>query len=638
MPSVEVFADLSGMPRGRARVDALSALESPGMLGAIADRVHCAAPRTRSGARTFHREGWNTLATGAIDSCNRAIESAARAERPLLVLLGYVEPGCDAIGVLLDALDEDPMIGFAVPRLRGAGDDSLAPLGDGGDRAIDELPRRLLAEVPATYLVADAPARCFLIKPQVLANFGELDSRFRTVSAALWHYVGRARRCGFRTVVCNRAVVGAGVDDSGRSCTIALRELPEADRVLLRELLPDVERTFQEFGTRAVAPSESRLARALPHLYGAKPSLLLDVRNIGRATNGTAVAALGIAGGLHALDCDWDVALLARQEACAAHQLEDLFPGWRVYTAVPDRQFTVALRLSQPWHVQEMIELHALAAFNLYLFLDTISWDVGYAAPRHLDATWRFMADHADGLVFISEFTRDRFRRRFASPQPPATLVSHLSFEAADYVHPDVPVTSDRDGPILVIGNAYDHKDVAETIALLAAAFPYEPIVALGPAPAPTPRVTVLESGTVSELELHQLYASARIVVFPSFYEGFGFPVVTTLAYGGTLLARHSAVLEEIVARCASGGRVVPYTRRDELVELVGRVLHGERVPELSSDTGLRAARPHSWRDVAATILRFAEDLSADLWQSRWRTRDRTVQQLLAARGESVLR
>jgi glycosyltransferase involved in cell wall biosynthesis len=632
-----VFADLSGMSRGRARVDALSALESPGMLGAIADRIHCAAPRTRAGTRTFQRDGWNP-ATGAIDSCNRAIEAAARAERPLLVLLGYVEPGCDAIGVLLEALDEDPMIGFAVPRLRGVGDDSLAPLGDGGDGAIDELPRRLLAEVPATYLVADAPARCFLITPQVLANFGELDSRFRTVAAALWHYVGRARRCGFRTVISNRAVVGAGVDDSRRSCTIALRELPEADRVLLRELLPDVERTFLEFGTRAIAPCESRIARALPHLYDARPSLLLDVRNIGRATNGTAVAALGIAGGLHALDCDWDVALLARQEACAAHRLEDLFPGWRVYSSVPNRQFTVALRLSQPWHVQEMIELHALAAFNLYLFLDTISWDVAYAAPRHLDATWRFMADHADGLVFISEFTRDRFRRRFASPQPPATLVSHLSFEAADYVHADVPVTSERNGPILVVGNAYDHKDVAETIALLAAAFPYEPIVALGPAPAPTPRVTVLESGTVSELELHQLYASARVVVFPSFYEGFGFPVVTTLAYEGTLLARHSAVLEEIVARCASGGRVVPYTRRDELVELVGRVLHGEPVPELSSDAGARPAKPQSWRDVAATILRFAEDLSADLWQSRWRTRDHTVQQLLAARGESVLR
>src|SRR5262252_2206781 len=98
----------------------------------------------------------------------------------------------------------------------------------------------------------------------------------------------------------------------------------------------------------------------------------------------------------------------------------------------------------------------------------------------------------------------------------------------------------------LAVGNAYDHKDVARTIELLTVAFPFEPIVALGPAPAPTPRVTVFESGTLSEIELHRLYADSRAVVFPSFYEGFGLPIVTTLAYGGTLLARRSALLSEI--------------------------------------------------------------------------------------------
>ena len=433
MPSVDVFADFSDLPPGQALADVLAALDRPEMLGTIADRVSCAAPRVAAAVRGVPRDRWNILTSGPIESCNRAIAAAADAGRPLLVMLGPVETGCEALGVLLEALDDDPMIGFAVPRLRGASDESFVTLDRGGDRAIGELPRRLLAELPATYLVVDAPSRCVLIKPQVLANFGGLDTRFRRVAGALWHYIGRARRCGFRTAVCNRAVVGASVGDGAcLPSTIALRALPEADRVLLRELLPDVERAQQEFGTCAVAPSESRLARALPHLYDTKPSLLLDVRNIGRATNGTAIAALGIAGGLHALETDWDVALWARQEACAAHQLEDLFPAWPVHTERPDRQFTVALRLSQPWHVQEMIELHALAAYNLYLFLDTISWDVAYAAPRHLDATWHFMADHADGLVFISEFTRERFQRRFAPAHAPATLVSHLSFEPSD--------------------------------------------------------------------------------------------------------------------------------------------------------------------------------------------------------------
>jgi len=635
MRSIDVFVDLSlvtaGVPEAMAR------LESTESLGAVAERLFCAAPRRRFSAPGERRHGaWRVLETGPVEACRRAMSAAAAAERPLLVLPADIEPGCDAVGVLLAAFDDDPMIGFTAPRLTGASGDGLAALDDGGDRELGELPRRLLAELPPSYLLADAPARCVLIRSDILANFGPLDQRFVSVAGALWEYIGRARRCGFRTLVCNRAIVTGTSRGSRRpSCTTSLRDLPRRDQILLRESLPDAERAYHEFGTGSVASTETRLARALPRAYGAPPSLLLDVRNIGPSVNGTATAALGIARGLQKLGAEWEVALLARPEACTVHLLEDGFPDWRVYTSLPERQFTVALRLSQPWHVDELIELHSLAAYNVYLFLDTISWDVTYPAPRRLDGTWRFLADHADGLVFISDFTRDRFIRRFPAGAAVPSLVSRLSFDAADYLHPGVRVARRRRGPIFVVGNAYDHKDVARTIELLTVAFPFEPIVALGPAPAPTPRVTVFESGTLSELELHRLYADARAVVFPSFYEGFGLPIVTTLSYGGTLLARRSALLSEIAGECRPHrGRIVPFARREEMVELLGRLLHGECVSELPLGTALSAGKPKSWRDVAALIMTFVADLSSDLSRCRWRSRDNTIQQLLAARAD----
>ena len=637
MQPIDVLIDFSRLPRAFPLTAAMAALDTPEMLGAIAGRIFCAAPSALPRPVAVTDARWRFGGAGAVEWCQRAMAAAAGADRALLVLLGHVEPGCEAIGLLLEALRDDPMLGFAVPRLRGSRDDSLATLDDGGDRAIAELPRRLLAELPATYLVADAPARCLLIKPEILANFEGLDLRFRSVAGALWHYIGQARRCGFRTIVCNRAVVDAPFSDCRcPPCTIALRDLPEADRVLLGELLPDAERARQEFGTRLAAPAETRLARALPRIYDTRPSLLLDVRNIGRSMNGTAMAALGIAGGLHSVATQWEVALLARREACAVHRLAEMFPDWAVHTAIPKRQFTTALRLSQPWHIQEVIELHGLAPYNAFLFLDTISWDTAYPAPQHLDGTWRFMANHADGLAFISDFTRDRFRRRFAPGASVSTIVSHLSFDARDYVRPDVRASADRTGPLFVVGNGYDHKDVGQTIDLLARAFPYQEIVALGPAPAPTPRVTVLESGAVPEVELHRLYARASAVVFPSFYEGFGFPIVMTLAYGGTLVARRSALLDEIAAQCRPHGRVVPFDRRADLVELVGRVLRRQDVPELRLGTALRQRQPKSWRDVGDSILTFVSDLAGDLSRSRWRGRDHAVRQLMAAGGGSI--
>ena len=201
-------------------------------------------------------------------------------------------------------------------------------------------------------------------------------------------------------------------------------------------------------------------------------------------------------------------------------------------------------------------------------------------------------------------------------------LVAYLSFDPADYVRADARVGPSRDGFIFVVGNDYDHKDVVPTVELLAAAFPYEAFVALGPPLTIRPRVRMLQSGKLSEAEIHRLYANARMVVFPSFYEGFGFPVLTTLAYGGTLVARGSALLEEIAARCMPRGRIVPFARRDELVTVVGQILHGEDVTTLPLGTALDEGRPLSWQEIGGRILAFLTEMAADLSQSRFRSRE----------------
>ena len=184
---------------------------------------------------------------------------------------------------------------------------------------------------------------------------------------------------------------------------------------------------------------------------------------------------------------------------------------------------------------------------------------------------------------------------------------------------------------LFAAGHDYDHNDLAPTVELLSSEFPIECFVALGATQAMTPRVTCLESGSLSEVEIHRLYAGARLVVFPSLYEGFGFPIPTTLAYGGTLVARQSGLLDEIAARCVPHGRIVPYVRRDELVEVVGRLLHREDVTTLPLGTRLDNGRPIAWRDVGERILAFVANLTEDLSKSHWRSRDHAIAQLMAA-------
>jgi glycosyltransferase involved in cell wall biosynthesis len=357
--------------------------------------------------------------------------------------------------------------------------------------------------------------------------------------------------------------------------------------------------------------------------------LLLDVRNVAAVFNGTTQAVMSIAEAVRDTRRIPDLSLLATPQAAAYHDMPAKFGGCRVYIDVPDRTFSATLRPSQPWTITEMVDLHQLALFNVYLLLDAISWDVVYPAPRHLDGTWQFLSEHADGLLFDSEFTRRRFIERFPAADARPNMATLFSCDPADYVRRDLGKASEPPF-ILVVGNSLDHKDVRPTVAALASAFPFKRIKALGPADAVSPLVTAQPSGRLTEREVHQLYAHAEYVVYPSFYEGFGFPVVTALAYGRTVLVRRSSLVEELAVACPPSGRLITFDRREELVDLLGRLVHGEAVPDQPLGGGRRNGDPRSWRHVADEIVSFVDSLIQDPSSSGWIAREHAIRQLLA--------
>jgi glycosyltransferase involved in cell wall biosynthesis len=57
---------------------------------------------------------------------------------------------------------------------------------------------------------------------------------------------------------------------------------------------------------------------------------------------------------------------------------------------------------------------------------------------------------------------------------------------------------------------------------------------------------SVAALGHVSEGELHWLYLNATLVLFPSLYEGFGFPLAEAMAHGAAALVSDIPPLHEI--------------------------------------------------------------------------------------------
>ncbi|GAA5483655.1 alpha-maltose-1-phosphate synthase [Haloferula sargassicola] len=101
-----------------------------------------------------------------------------------------------------------------------------------------------------------------------------------------------------------------------------------------------------------------------------------------------------------------------------------------------------------------------------------------------------------------------------------------------------------------------------------------------------------LELGSLDRNELEQFYRGIDVLVIPSFYEGFGLPVLEAMARGVPVLAADSSSLPEV------GGDAALYFSPDSPDELAERLesLSDPVLYERLSREGLQRAREFSWR------------------------------------------
>jgi glycosyltransferase involved in cell wall biosynthesis len=598
LPSGVIVAliDLSGLPHAAAR-DALVSLARADRLGALIGR---AVVRLPPGSGTDFTGSWSCddSADGA-RACAWAFDLAVEVDAALLVMTGGVLPSAEMVSLLLEAFDLDPLFGFAVPRIVSAETHRLLlsrPFGPSTDTA----PLCVLASLPDYQVTTECVAPLFLIRREVVGNLAIRGSEAADLWPTLAAYAVRTRRAGFRTVVCNRAIASFDAPAGGAEWGCSAGSL-----VTLRHAWPELARVEDEHELSLERSAEHVLAAA----FDRPRSLLVDARNLTPIVNGTSLVILHICDALHRARPDADTTLWVHSNSAQVYGLEQRYPAWRIITATPVERHAAALRLTQPWYHSDLNLLGRFAAVNTYWMLDTIAWDVVYCAPPDLDAVWQRMAAEADAVFFISEFSRARFEHRFTAGPGVRLIACPLSLDASDYVTPvaKAPLTERY---WLVVGNRYDHKHIAPTIDLLSRAFPRQPMVVLGDRDQPrTDWIIRFDSGSVDNDAMQALYAHAEALIFPSFSEGFGLPIVQGLAYDRTVVARASPLVSELANRYRGPGRLVTFDSERSLVQHLERLSRGQPIESVATVTD-RTDR-WTWDSAAATLLAHIEELVA---------------------------
>lgn len=551
-------------------------------------------------ART-ERDGFTKVGASVdgITGVNRLLHEVRRNPDALVFFLPAVlEVSGPDLHALAEALRQDPLFGFAMPQVVASGEGAAV--------------KRMVPHLPASErrVVEGAPV---LVRASVLRDFGLLDEQAPNLDSALVQLFVRANRRGVSARRVNAVVLEATENWSSERDLQLSRASDHAKAMAAQMALPEI-----------------RFERLLRHRFADKPQrdLLVDIRNLAPGFNGTAHHVLALLAPLSRLAAQRGIRpyFWVLPESADFHGLRERYGDAVIHNLVPDQCFDASIRLTQPWSLTEVRDQAYVSPVNVFSVLDTIAWDCHYIRMPHLEGVWRTMSGFADGLVYNSDFTRRRFNVRFPASLGALNAVAHCSMDrdeywSAEFRNASIGCPPGSEPYVLIVGNRYYHKGLAEVVPALSAAFPSLHFKVLGECSGSFHNVEQIASGAQSEADMAGLFARCACLVFPSFYEGFGLPIFEALAFGKPVLARHSELIDELRERIAPVSGLESFASKDELLRSLKCLLERREGSVTKCSASVEPAQPYRWEDSAADILDLLEALLAQEDFSRCRER-----------------
>ncbi len=246
---------------------------------------------------------------------------------------------------------------------------------------------------------------------------------------------------------------------------------------------------------------------------------------------------------------------------------------------------------------------------------------------------WHFFVNpkglfrRADRIFAVSESTKNDLSFRYGIRAEKVEVIQSgvgPSFREYDRNDPKMLAVKDRYGlpysfilylgafeprkNIVAIVRAYDalrkagHPELAKTALVLAGVSGWKEREILREVSKSLFRGDILMPGFVEDADKAAFYNLAGAFVYPSVYEGFGFPALEALSCGTPVIASNSSSLPEVVG---DAGVLVDPHRPDELFRALEAVLLDRGLRTRLRGKGLARAKAFTW-DKAAKRVRSA--------------------------------
>ena len=455
------------------------------------------------------------------------------------------------------------------PRTNGSGflsfpaDDDLPP------SESHRLWAKLHGDLPRYHLVPAIANFCVLIKGEVLERFGLFE--ITPTVDAVNEFIARINRFGYSTLAANRAYV------------------------FNAERYPEFKGKISDYGRFQIDPLEHFASLYSPH----RRRILYDLYHLPPQHSGTSDFALNLLREIEPLAKDeYDIYVGAGVDQ--AFFLSELC-GYRLHdeqTSSP-MLFDLVYKPCQIFRWHEFARMTRLAPRIAFTLQDIIALRCDYIGNASLAPLFQRTVALSDQVFTISEFSHSDLAAYYGSDAPMQVIYHGSHARLADG-------ETAAGKHILMIGNARAHKGLSEAVRCLGDDWP---LVVVGR--------DRLSSGQLSRRFMHDVFAEAKIVVYPSYYEGYGLPVADALALGKQVIVLDTAVNREIASQ-TSDPNLHRISSLDELKIAVQTVWNEPPSPS-SSHT-------RRWSDAAAEYLAaFRVLLNKDIDLAKMRRRWETI-------------
>lgn len=233
------------------------------------------------------------------------------------------------------------------------------------------------------------------------------------------------------------------------------------------------------------------------------------------------------------------------------------------------------------------------------------------AVPRALE--------RAAGIVAVSETTASDLVEHYHAPRERITVIPNgvdprfhpPSQEEIRRVHAKLEVRRPYFLTVGTIEPRKNHRTLLEAFAQVYAAFPEASLLIVGrhgwladpivaEIDAAARRLPVRLLSRIDDRLLPGLYAGSTALVYPSWYEGFGLPVVEAMASGAAVITSDHGALAEVAGDAAL---LVSAGDADKLAEQMCRVLEDTALREDLVQRGRARAAQFTWEAAAEAHL-----------------------------------